>query len=248
VFEIGSSLREARVRRGIDLPRAEADTHIRTRYLRALEDERFDQLPAPAYAKGFLRSYADYLGLDSDRFVDEFNSRFTEPEPPVAPTMLEPHAARALRPYLVGAAVVLLAFGVLAWGMEQDQPTAGPPVAMRPPLGGTAVNTQPKPRATPLKTTATHPAHRPAHPTLVVRATGDRCWISVHQGDEFGAIVWEGTLTPGEVRRFKPGRLWIRIGAPWNLRARLGKRALQLPPTVSTVLVTRNGLSTLSSV
>jgi transcriptional regulator with XRE-family HTH domain len=67
LFEIGSSLREARERRGLELNEIERATRIRSRYLRALEEEQFGQLPGRAYAKGFLRTYADYLGLDASR-------------------------------------------------------------------------------------------------------------------------------------------------------------------------------------
>ena len=76
VFEIGNSLREARMRRGIEFAQAEQATKIRGKYLRALEEERFELLPSETYVKGFLRTYADYLGLDGQLYVDEFNSRF----------------------------------------------------------------------------------------------------------------------------------------------------------------------------
>ena len=64
------------LRQGIDFPELEQLTKIRPKYLRALEDENFDILPAPTYVKGFLRSYAESLGLDGQPFVDEYNSRF----------------------------------------------------------------------------------------------------------------------------------------------------------------------------
>ena len=76
MFEIGNSLREARVRRGIEFAQAEQATKIRAKYLRSLEEERFELLPSETYVKGFLRTYADYLGLDGQLYVDEFNSRF----------------------------------------------------------------------------------------------------------------------------------------------------------------------------
>ncbi len=79
MFEIGSTLRQARERRQIGLDQAESETKIRSRYLRALEDEDFNVLPGPTYVKGFLRTYADYLGLDGRLFADEYASRFTEP-------------------------------------------------------------------------------------------------------------------------------------------------------------------------
>src|SRR5829696_10360774 len=80
MFDIGTSLREARVRQGVDLLEAERATKIRSKYLRALEDERFELLPAQTYVKGFLRSYAEYLGLDGQLYVDEFNSRYVAGE------------------------------------------------------------------------------------------------------------------------------------------------------------------------
>src|SRR6478735_12287547 len=76
MFEIGNSLREGRVRRGIDFAQAELATKIRGKYLRALEEEQFALLPAQTYVKGFLRTYAEYLGLDGQLYVDEYNSRF----------------------------------------------------------------------------------------------------------------------------------------------------------------------------
>src|SRR5437660_7055259 len=76
MFEIGNSLREARLRKDLDFPELELGTKIRAKYLRALEDENFDQLPASTYVKGFLRTYADYLGLDGQLYVDEYNVRY----------------------------------------------------------------------------------------------------------------------------------------------------------------------------
>src|ERR1044071_10234257 len=76
MFEIGNSLREARLRQHLDFPEIEQATKIRGKYLRALEDEQFEVLPAQTYVKGFLRSYAEYLGLDGQLYVDEYNSRF----------------------------------------------------------------------------------------------------------------------------------------------------------------------------
>src|SRR5688500_6050425 len=61
MFEIGNSLREARLRRELELADAEHGTKIRGKYLRALEDERFELLPSHTYVKGFLRSYAEFL-------------------------------------------------------------------------------------------------------------------------------------------------------------------------------------------
>ena len=76
MFEIGSSLREARMRQGLDFEEMEERTKVRKKYLRHLEDERFDQLPGHTYTKGFLQVYADSLGLDGRLYVEEYNSRY----------------------------------------------------------------------------------------------------------------------------------------------------------------------------
>jgi len=76
MFEIGNSLREARVRQGLDYPQVELATKIRAKYIRALEEEHFEVLPGGTYIKGFMRSYAEFLGLDGQLYVDEYNSRF----------------------------------------------------------------------------------------------------------------------------------------------------------------------------
>ena len=61
------------MRQGIDYPSAEAETRIRSRYLRAMEEEQFDLLPDPSYVRGFLRAYASYLGLDPQLALDEYD-------------------------------------------------------------------------------------------------------------------------------------------------------------------------------
>lgn len=78
MFEIGASLAAARESQGLVLADAERLTRLRERYLRALEEDRFDVLPGRAYARAFLRSYADALSLDADAFVAEFDQRFPE--------------------------------------------------------------------------------------------------------------------------------------------------------------------------
>src|SRR5207302_8439235 len=77
--EIGTTLREARMRARIDISEVEARTKIRARYLRALENEEWDLLPGPVYVKSFIRTYGDYLGLDSRMLMDEFKHRYERP-------------------------------------------------------------------------------------------------------------------------------------------------------------------------
>ena len=77
--EIGETLREARMRRRIDMTEVESATKIRGKYLRALENEEWDLLPGPTFVKTFLRTYAEYLGLDSRLLVEEYRQRYERP-------------------------------------------------------------------------------------------------------------------------------------------------------------------------
>jgi cytoskeleton protein RodZ len=80
--EIGKTLRDARTKRGIELSEVERVTKIRQKFLTAMEEDRWDELPAPVYAKGFLSTYGRYLGLDVEPLLDRYREAFGDPERP----------------------------------------------------------------------------------------------------------------------------------------------------------------------
>lgn len=82
--ELGEWLTRAREARGLTLHDAERDTRISRRYLQALESGELDVIPAPVYARGFLRSYAQYLGLDPQEAMARY-PRAEEVPAPQAP-------------------------------------------------------------------------------------------------------------------------------------------------------------------
>jgi cytoskeleton protein RodZ len=239
MFEIGSSLRAARMRQELELSQAERDTRIRAKYLGALEDERFDVLPGPAYTKGFLRTYADYLGLDAQRFVDEYKTRFAPEEEPAGPPPLRIRRRRfAFATWLLVLAVPAASGAVLAWRLSSNGSHHATPVS-RP--AQTRATTPAAPPIAPR--TATQPL---AVARIVFVATRGPCWLSVHLGSASGRAVYEGTLGQGRTARFSSTRLWIRIGAPWNIDATLNGRAVQLPAATGDVVVTPAALSATS--
>src|SRR4051794_9558102 len=77
--EIGATLREARMRARIDISEIEAETKIRAKYLRALENEEWGLLPGPAYVRSFLRTYAEALDLDARLLLEEYKLRHERP-------------------------------------------------------------------------------------------------------------------------------------------------------------------------
>ena len=249
MFEIGNSLREARLRQGLDFTRIEEETKIRGKYLRALEDEQFDTLPGDTYVKGFLRTYAEYLGLDGQLYVDEYNSRFTTMEEVAA----APSASRQPRPRrpvesnfvvvaLAGivAVTVLVVIGLAGIGSDSPEQT--------PLVGTTTENTTTAPaQTTPSGTSSAGP--REARPVrLVLTAVRGGCWMQVRAGGVNGKLVYEGTLERGQTQRFvKYERLWLELGAPGNLNAKLNGRRVDFPQKPAIVLVSARGVRTVSS-
>jgi len=232
MFQIGASLREARTRRGLSAADVQRAIRIRERYLTALEEEKWDLLPGEVYAKGFLRTYAEFLGLDGDLYVDEWNSRFARPEEPPAP---EPPPSRRrrlgpLRPLLAGVAIAVA--GAAAWRLGSD----GRAVHTHTAATGTTTAPVRKPPA----------AAPPAAPVYAVfRAARGSCWLLVRSSGATGPVLYERTLAQGRTLRLPVGRaLWVRIGAPWNLDLSIAGRAVtRLPDAPANVLVSKSGVA-----
>ena len=100
--EIGARLREARMHAKIDINEVEVRTKIRAKYLRAIENEEWDLLPGEVYAKSFLRTYGEFLGLDTRQLVDDFRRRYESPPDqelrPIAPLGSRERERQSARP------------------------------------------------------------------------------------------------------------------------------------------------------
>ncbi len=234
MFEIGNSLREARLRQGLDFPELEQGTKIRGKYLRALEDEQFDVLPAQTYVKGFLRSYAEYLGLDGQLYVDEYNSRFVvgEEEPQSRPRRSVPPSrgvqvqSRVVLLTLLGIAAVT-ALVIVAW--TRGEPPSATPVGL-----GTSKSPTHQSQA---------PAVQPVQLRLLVKASRGPCWLQVHKTSATGPILFQGTLDQGQKQLFTARKLWITLDRPENLVTILNGHTRRLPVGgVKTLTVTPRGI------
>ena len=201
MFELGTSLREARQRRGMEFAQAEQATKIRGKYLRALEDEQFDVLPSETYVKGFLRTYADYLGLDGQLYVDEYNSRFvTGDDWEVRSQRSSPRQKRERR---VQANVVLIAIAAIAvvtvivisaWSSVGHGPS------------------------TPRATNAPVATRKAAHTAyLVITAARGPSKVIVNRTGSGTQVLFEGTLERGHTQSFQGKRFWLNVSAPENL-------------------------------
>jgi cytoskeletal protein RodZ len=140
MFEIGASLREARARRKLGYDQVEAETKIRAKYIRCMEDEQFDVLPSGTYVRGFLRTYADYLGLDGQLYVDEYSSRFGDlPAERAARRRERPQQRRNESSNAVLIALAgIVAVGVLLLAAWKLNPSSEPSNPLPPPVSSTS--------------------------------------------------------------------------------------------------------------
>jgi cytoskeleton protein RodZ len=238
--EIGETLREARMRRRIDMTEVEAATKIRAKYLRALENEEWDLLPGPTFVKTFLRTYAEYLELDPRMLVEEYRQRFERPTTqdltPFGPGMSGQRRRRQRQrrpagPFLVVLLGVVILGGALyllgvVWGDSSDPET--PTVATATP---TVTAT-----ATPAKSSKSKKKSKkkavPARASLRLTAGSTRVYVCVV--DATGkAIVKNQYLEPGKSTKtfrsqrfrmnFGNGDITMRVGGKPYKAADLGK-------------------------
>lgn len=126
--EFGNALLEAREARGLTLRDIERDTRISTKYLQALEEGRLEALPAPVYARAFTRTYAQYLGLDASKLVQQLPGAKPEPELPRLPDVhREARAPLVSASWMVAGVVVVLLLVVglfMFWNRGGDGATS----------------------------------------------------------------------------------------------------------------------------
>ena len=230
MFEIGNSLREARERQGLGYPEIELATKIRAKYIRALEEEDFTSIPGDAYIRGFLRTYAEYLGLDGDVYVDEYASRFItswrdelppRPERRRVPTRSRPLERRAV--LLVLAGIVVAAVLIFAAFSIPGSSTHVP-----------GVGTKQKKHSAPPR-------------QLVLRGVGRGTYVEVRHGGRTGKLGLSGTMEPRETETIPGDRFYLLVRTPAGLRLTLDGRAVALPAVHNLgVLVTPRRTTRLS--
>lgn len=230
MFDIGSSLRDARLRQNLDFPELEERTKVRPKYLRALEEERFDILPAPTYVKGFLRTYAEALGLDPQPFVDEYNTRFAigDEEAPLRARRVppRPRQSRADRESHIAvlallAIAIVTALVIAAWRFGSPEQEVVPGL---------------QEEQTEVPTTAA----AQGRVRLLVSAPRGGSWMEVRAGARGQRLLYRGTLERGQRRPFEGRVFRLALAEPRNVVVRVNGRRVSLPAgTTFVVTATR---------
>jgi len=235
--EIGATLREARMRARIDISEIEAQTKIRAKYLRALENEEWDLLPGPTYVKSFLRTYADELGLDGKRLVEEYklqHERLSDVElQPIAPPGQRRQASgqrsspwRRLALALVVVLVLVGALYFLGRGGDEDNPSTN--------AATTPTTTQQRTTTTTTKTTPEK--KKPARPTRVRLQIVPTAEVYVCLESATGERLINGQiLSPGgDPETFRSKRFLIGLGNG-SVVLRMNGKAFHVPDTSDPV-------------
>jgi hypothetical protein len=238
MFQIGPSLREARTRRGLSPADVHKAIRIRERYLTALEEERWEMLPGDAYTKGFLRTYAEFLGLDGQLYVEEYATRVAR----VDDERLVPESLHVRRSHgraiLVAVAALVVGVGAAAAALVSfgGHGSSGPQAIVPPAAAAVGKRTHARAQA--------KVAAAPEPSFALIRATRDLSWLSVHVGGPSGRTIFEGTLYQGHALRLGLAHpLWVRMGRPYALDVTIGTRAVGgLPAAPTDILLTRDGV------
>ena len=245
-MSVGKSLVAARRSQGKSLTEIVAATRIMSRMLDALEHERWDDLPAPVYVKGYIQNYATALGLDPAPFLEEYAAdqqgvvpktrleRTLEsiPARPVVPQRRELHAVP--RQVWIALAVALVLVGLVVWGItalltRDDTP---PPLAPVTTPTSTIETTEPVPGVTGDEATATPDEDAEALPaeafTLsVLVADGQASWLRVTVD---GLVAYEGTLPGGEPKEWTvTDEAVVRIGKPASVTVMRDDTVVDVP-------------------
>jgi cytoskeleton protein RodZ len=234
MFQIGPSLREARTKRGLSAGDVHKAIRIRERYLTALEEEHWELLLGDAYTKGFLRTYADFLGLEGQLYVDEYNARIAErDEEPFVPESLQRHGIP--RGLLVRGVAALLVIGTVVGGLAAWRHAGAP---ARPHLAAAVAAPKVAHRT---RQRTTKPGVAPKPTFALVRAARDVSWLSVRIGGPDGREIYRGTLQVGHALKLGLAHgIWMRMGRPQALDITVGGRLVRnLPSDPANLRLTR---------
>jgi cytoskeletal protein RodZ len=206
---VGKILRQARTERGIELSEVQRVTKIRVKFLLAMEEDQWEELPAPAFARGFLSAYARFLGLDDVELVERYRRDFEKGEwvDPIPRAVIRPGSLTRPRSARPGALTIAAFAAVIAAGLVLavslgSSGTSDGGGAGNNPRGEQAGETNPAaaPAGTSQSTTSTTTTTTTtgSEVSLDLRAT-DLVWVCLVD-ERDNALVNGETLSAGQTR------------------------------------------------
>lgn len=227
---IGSALREAREEQGRELSEAAAATSMRAAQVEALEEDRWEQFGGDVYAKGFLKTYAVWLGLDPDPLLEKYR-RYVQHDAmdPLAltagPVTGEPRSEVPTWLLRFGAAlgVIALAVGLVNLVQSKSPDPADPdlPAAAPDPVVTPSASTDPDDAGSPSPEPSPSPTFDGVELTLAFEASS---WVSVTVD---GQARQEGLFEEGDVLDLQADEeVVVRLGNAGGVRGLLNGESI----------------------
>jgi hypothetical protein len=250
---LGAALAAARRDRGLSVEDVSAATRIRPAIVRSIEADEFDACGGAAYARGHLRSIAQFVGTDPRPLVEEFDRRFHQPVPALRTAPLgsfEPprdagRSGRQSPPWAsvaAGVLIVVVLFLGASWiiGRSHDGGASGAPLAA---ATTAAPTTSPAPLPTPTRASPRPPVYKGV--VLRLQASGGASWVSVRSSA--GTEIYQGVLTDGMAKEFRDDtKLSVRFGNSVAVRVMQNGKDLGSPQCGGHVCTVAFGLPSVS--
>jgi cytoskeletal protein RodZ len=256
---LGEELKRLRETRGLSLREVSDATHIGSRFLQAIESDNYSILPGGIFNRGFVRSYARYVGLDEEQALVLYNQQL-EAQGGEAPRMTAPSwdgiDEEVSSPWgtiaLIVIILLLLSAGVYTayrWFKGEDatsqivgtSPVPAVTASSSPEANNSPVPTPsdsasptPTPEVSPTISPSPSPTVSPAPPLtgnlmVKIQIGENQCWLKVKSDANPAA---EGTLNPGDVREFSASeKMILSFGNAVGITATLNGRPMKLPLT-----------------
>lgn len=226
----GQMLQAAREEKQWSYTYTEEITKIRVRYIQALEEEKYDILPGTTYVKGYLRTYAKQLGINSDEIIALYNASAT-PEPiPVLETSKIQIKVRPpwLRPVIIGSMAVVaivLVFAIAALTHPENKIVDSPYAPAALPSAPETVEITPSPQTVPVTPNPTNVVATPQEGLTMQLVFLQPCWIEVRVD---GQPALQGTFTTGTSKEVKGKNKieLVSVGNAGGLSVTLNGKAL----------------------
>lgn len=206
---LGEKLKETRESMGLSLRDVEEATKIRTKYIRALENEAFEEIPGKTYAKGFIKNYAKFLNVDPTEMLEAFEKHYSKSfqEPEFTPASDVSEATPSMRENrlfkygLVLAVILILFISSTLWSNYKNDKN---PVPQNPNTNN-AANTPEEDKKSevaeePTEPDETQPPEVVKGVKLEIQIIKEQCWLKVISD---GKELFAGTLNQGDQRVFE---------------------------------------------
>jgi|YelNatPaOPRAMG01_1025707.scaffolds.fasta_scaffold15734_4 cytoskeletal protein RodZ len=220
--ELGQRLKERREALGLTIGEVSKETRIKPKFIEALERGDYNSLPGDIFARGFIRNYASFLGLDPEEMLKLYSEEAgvslpTETITPQAELPLErpsPWPLKNLANFLIPLLIIALVAALGWFAYARYQPTL---FSVASPTPSPTFSPTPTLSPTPTWTPAPTPTSTPTPALLTLTLVGlDRSWLEVKVDQ---VLVFRNFINPGDTLSWSGGTIYVKCGNAGGVKA-----------------------------